>query len=355
MFWSVTSPWKDKNVDEPGLPERTPVRPAWSTLVVHQRPQSTGANVKRKRSAINTLAPAATQRPNTAPALLTGEGLLVQSTHGDDFLQHIEDSEVKRVITNQRKENLTQKVLKDGQTMPELYALKVWHNSCARSRGYRRWKAEQWGGSESSMPSPVSSESQSERLQELERTLDGNMRHHYKRLGVQRPPVVIGGHRICTIDEGETTSRRTRFGTAFQQEFEKLFRSSTATTSQFVRSGSAEIARTAPVQSGSWENLPPVKGRRRGLIGRTISGFSTQSQISPLVRVAKVLLKRYGSFRLAFKSIATTGALHMGDWEKVLRDLAPRHDANHLFAYLGKNAQETISLDEFDDVFHQQH
>jgi len=340
MFWNVIKAWKDKSTDsELSLPDRAPARPVWHSMAISHRPQSVGGSqcngrVKRRLNSSTSLGAQLGSRPNTAPALLTGEGLIEQSPHEDQFLQQIEDKEVKRVIVNQRKENLTQKVITDALESPTLHALKVLHNSCqrARGRGSRR-RVEPLKFEPDSIP-----EKHLETLQELGRTLDVNMRHHCYQMGMQWYQPHLAG---CTQKRGSRNALVLNPDDArvadkdFKAEFGKLFRKS-------GRSDDEEEEHHV----GTEKRLSMSRGRRRSIISQQRTASSPV-----LAQLADMLRERYGSFRLAFKAIASSSVMFLGDWEIALRDFAPDVDPAVLFRYLDKEFKEGVSLAEFEQVF----
>jgi len=118
----------------------------------------------------------------------------------------------------------------------------------------------------------------------------------------------------------------------FKAEFGKLFRASASEEEDY----SEEAMKRRSV----------CRGRRRGVISRT------RGPSSPvLAQLADLLTERYGSYRLAFKAIASSNMMFLGDWEIALQSFAPDLDAAVLFRYLDKEFKEGVSLAEFQQVF----
>lgn len=353
MFWNAINACKDKP-EHASLPARTPSRPIWSTMKFTIRPQSvsTPSKSSRKQPPIAGLL----DRPNTAPALLTGDGLLVQNSHEDEFLQHIEDQEVRHVITNQRREQLTKKVLVagyDSPAVPDLYNLQIHHNSGIRAMDEKRTKR-----SHSDASSPTAHcDMASDQLHELTRTLDGNMRHHYYRLGVPRPAPLGTGAKARRPPSGDLGAARRnsmmieqlidKDALHFRQELGGLFRLSQP---QPRKSTTQQVSTKETPIAGAQASLTRSSSRRKALVRQ-----NTVKDMPSLSRLAILLEQKFGKLRLAFKAFAKTdGKLSMGDWETALNDLSPDDDPGDLFRYLEKEMEECLTLAEFEEVFHTQ-
>eukprot|EP00747_Dinoflagellata_sp_TGD_P102159 gnl/TRDRNA2_/TRDRNA2_168577_c2_seq6.p1 gnl/TRDRNA2_/TRDRNA2_168577_c2~~gnl/TRDRNA2_/TRDRNA2_168577_c2_seq6.p1 ORF type:complete len:313 (+),score=45.60 gnl/TRDRNA2_/TRDRNA2_168577_c2_seq6:126-1064(+) len=76
-------------------------------------------------------------RPQSAPTLLRNEGLLDKQTHNSDFLQKLENVEVKDCLQSLRRERYPKRdFIRSINCMKDhsLYDLKVKHNACQRAR-----------------------------------------------------------------------------------------------------------------------------------------------------------------------------------------------------------------------------
>jgi len=183
MFWNATNGLCDTlppRVTRSVWAEASKARPKRPQTLCRQQ-KSSCKETPTKLGLQARLAP----RPSTAPALLTGKGLLVQRSHEDRFLQQLENREVKHIINSHRKELQTQKTLEKAYDLPvephypvsrsQLYELSLYHGSSLRSRTARVQKSK-------SQPAPVV-----DQLQELSSMLGDDTRHHCTRLGIPRP------------------------------------------------------------------------------------------------------------------------------------------------------------------------
>lgn len=312
MFWNATSGFYDT------LPPRV-ARSVWAEQwkAKPKRPQTSVRQQKivcKQPSSKLSLQATPAARPSTAPALLTGEGLLVKSSYEHKFLQQLENREVKHVINSHRKELQSQKTFEKAYDLPvephypisrsQIYELSLYHGSGLRSRAPRVQKSK-------SQPLPVANQ-----LQELSVMLDGNTRHHCSRLGMPRP----GGASLAAKRHSPTSqdvlalTRRTSSDFLRQQEsFRTSFRAS-----------------VAPVRKST--NSP---------------GRSSRSAPASVGKVCLVLEKTYGSLFAAFDDLATDGMLSFGDWEMVVQELGLDVDPSDLFRHLNVGEDECMTAADF--------
>jgi len=292
------------------------------------------------------------KRPDTAPALLTGD--LVKTTHEDTFLQHLEDTEVRHIINCQRKEKLTKKFVFEARDFPSdpilhdqqsegsaLYELGLWH-----SPGQRKHSAPLPKSKSDSFPCV-------EELHDISRALDGNMRHHYFRLGLPRPVnsnfPKTSKKPVQTITEVENPGVVRRKSIEFDIDKESMdFR---AQFGALFRSANPEARRPSQKVLSSCQS----RGRRGAAVSVTRKSNAAPASLH---QVALIMEERYGSFRLAFKTFAKDpehpGQLSLGDWEAVIAKLAPTVNAGDLFRHLNLGVDDYIGLKAFEEVFHTQ-
>lgn len=348
MFWNATNAWKDKVPKKvyAAPPTVSATKPVWSTMKI-LRPTTTGG--ERKMSRKQPIVLSLERRPDSAPALLTGD--LVSNTHEDTFLQHLEDTEVRHIINCQRKEKLTKKFVAEARDFPSdpmlhhqqsegsaLYELGLWHSPCQRKH---------------SAPAPKSKSDSFpcvDELHDISRTLDGNMRHHYFRLGLPRP---VNPHfpknakkPAQTITEVEHPGVTRRKSIEFDTDKESLdFR---AQFGALFRSANPEARRPSQKVLSSYQS----RGRR----GAAVTTRKTAP--ASLHQVALIMEEKYGSFRLAFKTFTKDPEhpeqLSLGDWEAVIAKIAPIVNAGDLFRHLNLGADDYVDLKAFEEVFHTQ-
>lgn len=150
------------------------------------------------------------QRPTSAPALLRGDSLIAQRPYEDDFLQGIEDNEVRRILRSMRQDKYLVKDFVGGVDVlndQTLFDLKVLHNSNQRAKSAaekarvgtspcrggsrslrrgsqrRRSKGFSGGGGGEDTRHRVKS-SPTEQVKDLAQVMRHDIRHHCARIGM---------------------------------------------------------------------------------------------------------------------------------------------------------------------------
>jgi len=250
-------------------------------------------------------------RPSTAPALLTGKGLLVQSSYDHKFLQQLENREVKNVINNHRKELQTQKSFEKMYDLPvephypisrsQIYELSLHHGSAARVPRVQKSKSQ---------PLPVA-----DQLHELSIMLDGNTRHHWSRLGRPRS----GG--AILAEKRQSSSKEVP-----------------------ARRSSVDFLRESPMSS----KFRACSGSVRKAGGPGRPSKSAQASVG---KVAIILEEMYGTLLLAFEDLATDGMLSFGDWEMGVQEFGLDVDPADLFRHVNVGEDECMTAAEFCEGF----
>lgn len=338
MFWNATNAWKDRVPTSQFLSLKDPPREfrkqPWIPInTFPKRPSTAGGLQKTSRKKSVCLSDSKlglNARPSTAPALLTGEGLIVQKTHEDLFLHKLENKQVKKMIDHQRKEVMTQKVWEVEYDLPanpvtegsRLYEVNLFHGNAQRLRCSRLSKSKS---------SPTNTIDQ---LHELSQTLDGNVRQHCYRIGMPRAQ---------NTDVNRATlskSRSKHFGMSGGAE--AIVKDTVQHSRASVQLGAelGELFRTKTVKQFTRSSLA-----RQGTHGTSLS----------LLRLAGIMQEKYGNFRTAFQTIATSdGLLSLGDWEKFVEQALPDAEAVDLFRHLRLNDNDRIAMEEFEEVFNTQ-
>lgn len=210
MFYNAI---KDRHRPEVTLPSRDARKALWDTLPTQSRPH-TAVHRKstRKQPALLAAKLGPLARPNTAPALLTGEGLIVKRPHENDFLQRLENQEVINTISHQRKEKLTQIAWIQEYDLPahpitegsRLYELSLYHGATQRSHNpLKKSKSE---ATTTAVRTQATNHCAGQ-LHDLSRALDGNLCHHLYRLGL--PVNTRTQNTGFLFDAADPKSRRT--------------------------------------------------------------------------------------------------------------------------------------------------
>mmetsp|Transcript_157929 Transcript_157929/g.294601 ORF Transcript_157929/g.294601 Transcript_157929/m.294601 type:complete len:414 (+) Transcript_157929:103-1344(+) len=383
MYWNHTGAKAQKSILV-----KKPSQPTWSSTCLASHSPATnqiltkeGAFVRRPKTAagghhnppVAASSAGGPGRPATAPALLKGEGLIVKSSHGDPFLERVENKEVRRCCKAMRQEQLTVKAVIRAYSAPgdmSLYDLQTMHNKSARARPHGRGKdlgeispSNSMPGSSVSSPQNAGSarrfmqdSAAADSMRALASTLHGNLRHHCKRLGV--PPLLkpARGSMIGTSTHRFSQQRFATVGLDF--DFEDDLLCGSLKHQPMLAVGSLEFQREL---GGMFRLRAQDKdGPRFGHMGRQSSkqGLArSRPSMSDksVLDFRRALEENYGSLRAAFKVFDSThsGCLTMGDWDEIMKEMIGNSDdANTPFRLLLPTGHgDTITMEEFEALF----
>lgn len=352
MFWNATNAWKDMCLESQcRFPDKKLKATTWDSCTIHARPRTAGVQQKsRKRhhSHPTMLDNKLSQhnRPNTAPALLTGEGLLMKRPHQDSFLQKIENNEVQRSITAQRREKMAMKTWGEEYNQPvqpragqlqeggRLYELNLYHGATQRLKTQRLHKQPQRSKSEFVKTMHD--------LQEVSRTMDGltTGTDHYAYRSASS--AMHFAERSSWID-GERITTRCPISTNVKNEIVTAYRRVTHCLDD-PRRPQLGAGQPGSLQPGSMQ----VRSRPSSKL--TAIRPDATSYASVLQKMAPALEEKYGNLKLAFKAFANDGRLSAGDLQRMLGELALGGDAGDLFRQLNLGPDSCMGEAEFESV-----
>lgn len=370
---------------------KKPSQPTWSSTCIasasptaNQKLKKESPFVRRPQTAVHGhhIPPAGSSnmsappgRPSTAPALLRGEGLIVKSSHKDPFLEKVENKEVRRCCEAMRQEQLMVKAVIRACSAPgdtSLYDLQKLHSNSATRARHHKLRGKDHGELPTPSPSHGSGVSSprsaatahrfstkdtaaADSMRALASTLQGNLRHHLKRLGV--PPMMnppLPGKKVL-VDKNNHRCSRKRYGITGADHDLEDDRKSLKKQPQFLQSlefrhDISEIFRTRAQDKTTPRDFR--KTEERSSFRKSV--FHTRSSVSDasLQIFQRCLEEKYGNLRAAFKVFDSSGSgsLTLGDWDRLVKESGcPDDSMKQLRPVLPDG--DAITLEDFEDLF----